>query len=232
MSDPKVIVALDYDCAKKALDFVSEVSPKLCHLKVGKELFTACGPALVTELVKREFKVFLDLKFHDIPATVAKALKAAADLGVWMVNVHAMGSKAMLESAANALAPLNNRPYLIAVTVLTSMDREQLNYIGLNINPEEEVLRLAALAKECGLDGVVSSARETALITDKLGRDFLKVTPGIRPVGSALGDQKRVVTPVEAVKNGASYLVIGRPITGSENPVKTLTMINQSIDGI
>ena len=230
LNDPKVIVALDYETESKALEFVAKVAPKLCKLKVGKELFTVAGPQFVEKLVQKDFKVFLDLKFHDIPVTVTKACLAAASLGVWMVNVHALGSKAMMEMAANELAKLDKRPLLIAVTVLTSMNEEQLNLVGIEQKVPDEVLRLATLAYDCGLDGVVASAQEAKLITSHLGSEFLKVTPGIRPQGSALNDQKRVMTPKEALENGASYLVIGRPITQALDPIETLISINESLN--
>lgn len=229
MSDPKVIVALDYNEEKLALDFASKVSPDSCKLKVGNELFTTAGPALVSKLVDKGFKVFLDLKFHDIPNTVSKACDAAAKLGVWLVNVHASGGPIMMQMAAETLAKYNNRPNLIAVTVLTSMDKDSLGSIGINDEPRAEVLRLAKLAKECGLDGVVSSAQEVSLIKKYLGVPFLCVTPGIRPDGDALGDQRRVMTPKEAIAVGSDYLVIGRPITKALDPVETLAKINESI---
>ena len=232
MFDPKVIVALDYDNDAAALDFVSQLDPSTCNLKVGKELFTIAGPQFVSKLVDLNFRVFLDLKFHDIPNTTAQAIKAAASLGVWMVNVHASGGRVMMETVRNQLDNLpnaNTRPIVIGVTVLTSMDQAQLNDIGINVSPKEQVLRLARLVKESGLDGVVSSAQEAALIKQELGSDFITVTPGIRPAGAALGDQKRVMTPVEAVQAGSDYLVIGRPITRAEDPCAVLKSINAEL---
>lgn len=229
MSDPKVIVALDYDDQSKALDFVSKVTPDLCKLKVGNELFTTAGPQFVSKLVDKGFKVFLDLKYHDIPNTVAKACEAAARLGVWMVNVHSSGGNVMMEKAREALEKFENRPLLIAVTVLTSMDRAQLGSIGLDMEPKDQVIRLAKLVKESKLDGVVCSAQEVPLIRENIARPFVCVTPGIRPAGAALGDQKRVMTPKEAVTQGSDYLVIGRPITQSDDPVATLNSINESL---
>ena len=229
MVDPKVIVALDYDEEKKALDFVSKVDPKLCKLKVGNELFTSAGPAFVSKLVDKGFGVFLDLKYHDIPNTVAKACTAAAKLGVWLVNVHALGGTEMMTAAREALEKFQNRPKLIAVTVLTSTNRIGLQTIGIDEEPRTQVLRLAKLAKECGLDGVVSSAQEANVIKQYLGSPFFCVTPGIRPAGAALGDQKRVMTPKEAIENGSDYLVIGRPITQATDPIATLEEINESI---
>ena len=227
--DPKVIVALDYAEAKDALSFVEKVDPRFCNLKVGKELFTAAGPALVEKLVNKDFRVFLDLKFHDIPNTVAKACTAAAKLGVWIVNVHASGGPKMMSAAAEALSFCHNRPKLIAVTVLTSMDDAELNAIGINATPALQVERLAKLAKECGLDGVVASAREVPIIRTFASRPFLTVTPGIRPAGSDVGDQKRIMTPGEAVRAGSDYLVIGRPITKASDPLEALDKINQEI---
>lgn len=232
MFDPKVIVALDYDNDAAALDFVSQLDPSTCNLKVGKELFTIAGPHFVSKLVDLNFRVFLDLKFHDIPNTTAQAVKAAASLGIWMVNVHASGGRAMMEKVANELERLPvgcNRPVVIGVTVLTSMDQSQLNDIGITCTPQEQVLRLARLTKECGLDGVVSSAQEAALIKREIGSDFITVTPGIRPTGSAVGDQKRVMTPVAAINSGSDYLVIGRPITRAESPTSVLKAINHDI---
>ncbi len=230
MTDPKVIVALDYDNDNDALAFINRVSPELCKLKVGNELFTTAGPAFVGKLVDKGFKVFLDLKYHDIPNTVARACEAAARLGVWMVNVHSSGGNVMMKTAAEALMKFENRPLLIAVTVLTSMDEDQLSTIGISGAPKDQVIRLAKLTSECGLDGVVCSAQEASMIKEQVKTPFICVTPGIRPEGSALGDQKRVMTPYEAMHNGSDYLVIGRPITRSEDPVATLIKINASLD--
>lgn len=233
MVDPKVIVALDYDNDAAALDFVSRIDPNTCNLKVGKELFTTAGPQFVEKLVERNFRVFLDMKFHDIPNTTAQAVKAAAKLGVWMVNVHASGGRVMMEHVANELMKLPadvKRPIVIGVTVLTSMDQAQLNDIGITCTPQEQVLRLARLTKESGLDGVVSSAQEVSLLKKEIGPDFITVTPGIRPAGAALGDQKRVMTPVDAVAAGSDYLVIGRPITQAADPCAVLESINQDIN--
>ena len=232
MFDPKVIIALDYDNDAAALDFVSRIDPSTCNLKIGKELFTIAGPKLVSKLVDLNFRVFLDLKFHDIPNTTAQAVKAAASLGVWMVNVHASGGRVMMEKVANELEKLPSnvqRPIVIGVTVLTSMDQAQLNDIGITCSPQEQVLRLARLTKESGLDGVVSSAQEVALLKKEIGADFITVTPGIRPAGSTLGDQKRVMTPVDAIAAGSDYLVIGRPITQASDPSAVLKSINHDI---
>ena len=232
MFDPKVIIALDYDNDAAALDFVSRIDPSTCNLKVGKELFTIAGPKLVSKLVDLNFRVFLDLKFHDIPNTTAQAIKAAASLGVWMVNVHASGARVMRGKGANELDMLPqgaHRPIVIGIPVLPSMDQAQPNDIAIPGTPKEQVLRLARLTKESGLDGVVASAQEAALIKKELGSDFVTVTPGIRPAGAALGDQKRVMTPVEAIESGSDYLVIGRPITQAPDPCAVLKAINHDI---
>ena len=230
MQDPKVIVALDYANEVDALAFVERVSPELCRLKVGKEMFTLFGPAFVRTLVNKGFDVFLDLKFHDIPNTVAKAVAASAELGVWMVNVHASGGLRMMTAAKEALQPYGERaPYLIAVTVLTSMEQDELARVGVSGPLQEHVLRLAALTQEAGLDGVVCSAQEASLLKSRLGKEFKLITPGIRPAGAELGDQRRVLTPVEACAQGSDYLVIGRPITQASDPAATLKSINDSL---
>lgn len=230
MSDAKVVVALDFDNKADALAFVDSIDPKECRLKVGKEMFTYFGPEFVKELVAKGFDVFLDLKFHDIPNTVAKAVTAAAELGVWMVNVHASGGPAMMEKAKQALVPYGDKaPLLIAVTVLTSMSEADLSTLGIDKTPAEQVKYLASLAKKAGLDGVVCSAQEAKLLKDTLGQDFKLVTPGIRPAGSASDDQQRIVTPEQAVADGVDYLVIGRPITKAQSPIDVLKAINASI---
>lgn len=230
LQDSKVVVALDYADEASALNFVDKINPSQCRLKVGKEMFTLFGPEFVRKLVARDFDVFLDLKFHDIPNTVAKAVAAAAELGVWMVNVHACGGKRMMEAAKAALVPYGDKaPILIAVTVLTSMEQEDLAQMGVNITPAEQVIRLAKLTQESGLDGVVCSSQEAAMLKEKLGQSFQLITPGIRPAGTAAGDQRRIMTPVEAVAAGADYLVIGRPITQAESPMQVLTEINESL---
>ncbi|MEH6711907.1 MAG: orotidine-5'-phosphate decarboxylase [Paraglaciecola polaris] len=230
MQDPKVVIALDFDVKKEALDFVDRVDPSQCRLKVGKEMFTYFGPEFVRTLVTKKFDVFLDLKFHDIPNTVAKACIAAADLGVWMVNVHASGGEKMMIQARDGLAQFGqNKPHLIAVTVLTSMDQHQLSQIGINSSPMEHVLKLASLTQQAGLDGVVCSAQEAKVLKQTLGNDFMLVTPGIRPQGSDVGDQKRVMTPQDAMRVGVDYMVIGRPITQAQDPVAALNAINASI---
>ena len=228
--DPKIVVALDFDQIIKAEAFVDKLDPKLCRLKVGKEMFTHFGPTFVTNLVAKNYDVFLDLKFHDIPNTVAKACQAAADLGVWMVNVHASGGPKMMDYARESLDKYAaHKPLLIGVTVLTSMDQQQLTAIGIKSTPEQHVLKLAKLTYDCGLDGVVCSAQESSLLKSSIAIDFKLVTPGIRPEGSAQGDQIRVMTPKQAIQAGSDYLVIGRPITQSADPLKTLIEINHSI---
>lgn len=228
----KIIVALDFPDAASALALVDRLDPALCRLKVGKELFTVAGPELVRALVARGFEVFLDLKFHDIPNTVAAACRAAADLGVWMMNVHASGGRRMMAAAQEALAGLPDRPLLIAVTVLTSMSVEDLGEVGVAAAPADQVLRLARLTQACKLDGVVSSAQEAALLRADLGADFRLVTPGIRPAGAEVGDQRRVMTPAEALRAGATDLVIGRPITAVADPLGALKQIQTDIHNI
>ena len=220
--NPRVIVALDFPQAAAALALAQKLDASKCRLKVGKELFTAAGPQLVEQLQKSGFEVFLDLKFHDIPNTTAQACKAAASLGVWMVNVHALGGKRMMEAAREALANIANRPKLIAVTVLTSMAQQDLHEIGINASPAQMVPLLAGLANDCGLDGVVCSAQEAFLLRQQMGRDFCLVTPGIRPSNAAADDQARIMTPRAALEAGSSYLVIGRPITQAPDPLQAL----------
>lgn len=224
--DSRIVVALDYPDAASALAFIDRLTPGSCRLKVGKELFTAAGPALLENIMKRGFEVFLDLKYHDIPNTTAHACKVAAELGVWMVNVHALGGRRMMEQARNILEAYSNRPLLIAVTILTSMNTADLAELGLPGEPSDWVMRLASLAQKSGLDGVVCSAQEASLLKQQLGKNFCLVTPGIRPAGSSADDQSRIVTPLQAVKNGSDYLVIGRPITQALDPVATLAAIN------
>lgn len=231
-TDPRIIVALDYQDAAAARALVSRLEPGRCRLKIGSELFTAAGPALVEEFRSRGFEIFLDLKFHDIPNTVARACEAAARLGVWLVNVHAAGGRAMLESAAEALAAFRERPRLLAVTVLTSMDAAQLGELGISRTPLEQVCSLAQLAFDCGLDGVVCSARECAAVKAATAGSFLCVTPGIRPAGAAAGDQKRIMTPAAAVAAGADYLVIGRPVTRSPDPLAALAAVEAELKGV
>jgi orotidine-5'-phosphate decarboxylase len=225
----KIIVALDFADAAPALALVARLDPALCRLKVGKELFTVAGPELVRTLVARGFEVFLDLKFHDIPNTVAAACRVAASLGVWMMNVHASGGRRMMEAAREALADLPHPPLLIAVTVLTSMSAEDLGEVGVTGSPADQVLRLARLTQACKLDGVVCSAQEAAMLRADLGADFRLVTPGIRPAGFDAGDQRRVMTPAEALRACATDLVIGRPITAAADPLAALERIQSDI---
>lgn len=230
MSQSRIIVALDFDVEQQALSLVEQLDPNMCRLKVGKEMFTYFGPDFVKRLIARNFDVFLDLKFHDIPNTVAKACRAAADLGVWMVNVHASGGEAMMVKAREALEDYGSlRPLLTGVTVLTSMSEPELHQLGVTRPLKEQVRGLAQLAKNCGLDGVVCSAQEASDLKKTLGNDFKLVTPGIRLANAAQDDQTRIVTPEQAVRDGADYLVIGRPITQSSDPLKTLCEISDSI---
>lgn len=226
--DRPLIVALDYAAPDAALAMAKRLDPARVRVKVGKELFTRAGPAVVEALQELGFEVFLDLKFHDIPNTVAGAVRAAADLGVWMVNVHASGGGRMLDAAREALANFTQAPRLIAVTVLTSQTGEDLREIGLSAGTDEQVSRLAALTRDHGLDGVVCSAGEAPLLRELCGADFDLVTPGIRPAGSAGDDQRRVVTPARARELGATYMVIGRPITTAQNPTAVVDNILQN----
>ncbi len=231
-SQSKIIVALDYSNESDALALVEQLDPEQCRLKVGKELFTSAGPSFVKRLIDLRYDVFLDLKFHDIPNTVAKACAVAADLGVWMVNVHALGGRKMLEAARTAIDSTRSSTLLIGVTVLTSMDEDDLLDVGLQGSPEANVLRLARLTQSSGLDGVVCSPLEIKALRAELGSDFLLVTPGVRPTGSVVGDQKRIMTPSEAMLNGSSYLVIGRPITLSDKPLSVLLTISKEVRSI
>jgi orotidine-5'-phosphate decarboxylase len=232
---PRIIVALDFAQPADALALAARLAPGRCALKVGKELFVAGGPDTVRALVAQGFRVFLDLKFHDIPNTVAGACAAATRLGVWMLNVHASGGRAMLEAARRAVdagAPSGRRPLLIAVTVLTSLDDAALVDVGVDVPAAAQVLRLARLAAAAGLDGVVCSAAEVPALRAALGPTFRLVTPGIRPAGSTTDDQARIVTPAAALANGADYLVIGRPITHAPDPLAALDAIHQSLGAV
>ena len=230
INDPRVIVALDFPDGEQAAQFVARLAPGSCRLKIGKELFTREGPELVRSFVSQGHDVFLDLKFHDIPNTVAQACVAAASLGAWMINVHASGGRKMMSAAREALEGLGDRrPLLIGVTVLTSMSADDLRETGVDATPEQQVLRLATLARDAGLDGVVCSPREASLLRDRLGSGFRLVTPGVRPKGASLDDQSRVMTPAEAIRGGSDYLVIGRPVTRAADPVDALSMINAEI---
>ena len=226
----KIIVALDYEKEAEALALVDQIDPSLCRLKVGKEMFTTLGINFVKQLHQRNFDVFLDLKYHDIPNTVARAVRSAADLGVWMVDLHASGGLRMMEEAKKILEPYGkDAPLRIAVTVLTSMEDLDLLQIGINASPMEQVLRLAHLTQRAGLDGVVCSPQEVEILRNACGEDFKLVTPGIRPIGTDFGDQRRVMTPTAAIRAGSDYLVIGRPITQADNPAEVLRSINVSI---
>lgn len=229
MTDPRIIVALDYPDAKGALALAERLDPNACKVKVGKELYTAAGPQLIEKLLQHRFDIFLDLKFHDIPNTVAAACSAAAGLGVWLINVHALGGRAMLSAARDAMAKKGNSSKLIAVTLLTSMGPADIEEVGLVGNPRQVVTRLARLAQECGLDGVVCSPQEAAELRRQCGKTFTLVTPGVRPGGTAQDDQQRVATPQQAIADGADYLVIGRPITRAPDPAAALRAINQDI---
>ena len=226
----KIIVALDYEKESDALALVDQIDPSLCRLKVGKEMFTTLGINFVKQLHQRNFDVFLDLKYHDIPNTVARAVRSAADLGVWMVDLHASGGLRMMEEAKRILEHYGkDAPLLIAVTVLTSMEDLDLLQIGINASLMEQVLRLAHLTQRAGLDGVVCSPQEVKILRNACGEDFKLVTPGIRPIGADFGDQRRVMIPTAAIRAGSDYLVIGRPITKADNPVEVLRSINASI---
>ncbi|MEJ2393627.1 MAG: orotidine-5'-phosphate decarboxylase [Candidatus Thiodiazotropha sp.] len=228
-SEARVIVALDFPDQAQAMQLVARLDPALCRLKVGKEMFTRYGPPFVEALRKQGFEIFLDLKFHDIPNTVAAACDAAADLGVWMMNLHASGGRRMMEAARDRLAQRDQRPLLVAVTILTSLAAEDIAEVGYSGEPAENVLRLAQLTHDAGLDGVVCSPREAVEIRSRIGNDFLLVTPGVRPKSAAADDQRRVMTPGEAIAAGSSYLVVGRPITGAEDPIAALKTINAEI---
>ena len=228
MTDPRIIVALDFSSTEQALFLAEKLDPMLCRLKVGKELFTAVGPTIVEKLMSKGFEIFLDLKFYDIPNTVAKACRAAANLGVWMINVHALGGKKMLVAARDAL-PLG-KPKLIAVTLLTSIGPDDLESIGLNNEPGKIVQKLAWLTHSCGLDGVVCSALEAAQLRQTMGAGFCLVTPGIRTSKALADDQNRIATPQMAIQNGADYLVIGRPITQAADPLQMLQHLNKQIE--
>lgn len=225
MSQSPIIVALDFDQPQAALALADQLDPQTVRVKVGKELFTRSGPVVVEQLVDKGFQVFLDLKFHDIPNTVAGAVRSAAALGVWMVNVHASGGRRMMEAAVAALADVPQRPLLTAVTVLTSMGAEELRELGVSASPAEQVVRLAALAQQCGVDGVVCSAQEAPLLRERCGADFRLVTPGIRPANAQQDDQTRVVTPRDALALGVNDMVIGRPITQAPDPVAAVAEI-------
>lgn len=228
----RVIVALDFSTADQAKNLLDRLDPSKCRVKIGKEMFTRAGPAFVEQAAARGFDVFLDLKYHDIPNTVASACAAAADLGVWMVNVHASGGRKMMAAAADRLAGLQTGPLLIGVTILTSLGGDDLQEIGYAGTPAENVSRLAALAEDSGLDGVVCSPLEVEMLRAERASGFVLVTPGVRPAGSSVDDQKRIMTPGDAIAAGASYLVVGRPITAARDPLASLSSINDEVAGV
>ena len=231
MQNKNIVVALDFDTKDEALALIDRLDPELCRLKIGKEMFTHFGPEFVKEVHAKGFDVFLDLKFHDIPNTVAKAVKAAADLGVWMVNIHASGGSKMMRAAREILEPYGDKaPLLIAVTVLTSMSEEDLADLGIEKSPQEQVKFLAGLADKAGMDGVVCSAQEATMLKQAYGENFKLVTPGIRTADASADDQKRIMTPERAVEAGSDYLVIGRAITKSDNPIQTMKGIYASLN--
>ena len=228
-----IIIALDFATGDQTLQFLDLLDPNLCRVKIGKELFTASGPQLVRKIIDRGFDVFLDLKFHDIPNTVARASKVAADLGIWMFNIHASGGRTMMEAARESIDSLGNqRPLLIGVTVLTSFLKKDLEQTGIHSYPEDQVSKLAFLARDSGLDGVVCSAAETKLLRSQIDDKFCLVTPGIRRPEDAIGDQKRVVGPAEAIQNGSNYLVVGRPITSADSPNGALIEFNDAVSSV
>ena len=229
MKDPKIIVALDFPSHDQAIEFVKKISPDQCRLKVGKELFTSAGPALVEALIDIGYDVFLDLKYHDIPSTVKKAASAAAKLGIWMLNVHALGGVTMMQAAREGIEVAPRRPFLIAVTILTSSSSTDLKTLGIDVPVPQMVIQLARSAIDSGLDGVVCSAQEAPALRTSLGDSVLLVTPGIRPEWAAADDQQRIVTPQQALASGSSYLVIGRPITQHQEPAQALSLISESI---
>ena len=230
MNNSPIIVALDFPTREAALALARQLPPDRCRVKVGFELFVAAGPALVDALHELGFEVFLDLKFHDIPNTVASACRVAAEMGVWMLNVHASGGRRMIAAAREAVDAASHQPHLIAVTVLTSMDATDLAEVGVVASPQEQVLKLAALARQAGADGVVCSAREAAMLRAANGEGFLLVTPGIRPVGADGGDdQRRVMTPPEAIAAGSDFLVVGRPVTRAASPIDALNGVLVSL---
>jgi orotidine-5'-phosphate decarboxylase len=229
MPNKSIVVALDFDNRAQTLELVERLDPARCRLKIGKELFTSEGPQLVEAVQNKGFDVFLDLKFHDIPNTCAKAVAAAANMGVWMVNVHASGGERMMVAAREALDKFQQKPLLIGVTVLTSMEQADLAGIGLDVEPQTQVKRLAQLTKASGLDGVVCSAQEAVMLKELCGQEFKLVTPGIRPSFAVQGDQRRVMTPSDAMKAGVDYMVIGRPITQANDPIEALTLIEKEL---
>jgi orotidine-5'-phosphate decarboxylase len=229
MCSSPIILALDFPDTTQALALIEQLEPADCRLKIGKEMFAHSGPQFVSKLVGKGFDVFLDLKYHDIPNTVKKACQSAADLGVWMLNVHCLGGRKMMQAAKEGVMASGHSPFLIGVTVLTSMSAGDLEEIGIHDTPSQLVDRLANLAHQSGLDGVVCSAQEAGELRSRFGKEFALVTPGIRPAGSDAGDQQRIMTPQQALEAGSNYLVIGRPITQAKNPIEVLTSLNHSL---
>ena len=233
MPDKKIIVALDFSNTREALTLIDQLDPAACRVKIGNELFTTAGPSFVKDVIQRKFDVFLDLKFHDIPNTVARAVSVVAEMGVWMTNIHAVGGGVMMEQAKSALDSfVDSRPLLLGVTVLTSMAEAELQDVGMDCNLEEQVKRLAGLSNAVGLDGVVCSAAETSMLRASLPAEFCLVTPGIRRPEDAVGDQKRVVGPAQAIVNGSDYLVVGRPITRADSPLEALQAFNTAVASV
>ena len=226
---PRIIIALDYPNEASAWQLIDQLDAKMCRLKIGKEMFTRLGPDFVRKVIDKGFDVFLDLKYHDIPNTVAAACEAGADLGVWMMNVHAAGGRKMMETAANRLAKFQSRPLLIAVTILTSLSADEVAEIGYPGSPQENVSRFAELTESSGLDGVVCSPLEAGVLRGERSADFRLVTPGVRPAAASMDDQTRVMTPGNAMRAGSDFLVIGRPITAAENPLESLIAINAEV---
>ena len=227
---PRIIIALDYPNEAAAWQLIDQLDAKMCRLKIGKEMFTRLGPDFVRKVIDKGFDVFLDLKYHDIPNTVAAACEAGADLGVWMMNVHAAGGRKMMETAANRLAALSARPMLIAVTILTSLSAEEVAEIGYPGSPQDNVSRFSALTESSGLDGVVCSPLEASVLRGERSADFKLVTPGVRPATASMDDQTRVMTPGDAMHAGSDFLVVGRPITAAENPLEALIAINAEVN--
>jgi orotidine-5'-phosphate decarboxylase len=231
VANPRIIIALDFSDRQRLEAIIEQLDPGSCRLKVGKELFTTFGPEIIHWLQGKGFDIFLDLKFHDIPNTAAMAVKAAAQLGVWMVNVHASGGRKMMTACREVLQSFQNPPLLIAVTILTSLQTSDIRELGFNGTAKQAVVRLANLAKQSGLNGVVCSAQESSELRDALGSEFCLVTPGIRPDFAKTDDQTRIVTPAQAIAEGSHYLVIGRPVTRAENPAQALAAIMSEIEG-
>jgi len=232
MNDPKIIIAIDQMIIVDLEILLGKLDPQMCRIKIGKSMFTRYGLEPIKTVQRFGFDVFLDLKYHDIPNTVGDAVEAAADHGVWMVNLHAAGGQKMMETARERLVKHDHHPLLIAVTCLTSLDADDLQYLGIMHTPTSYAWGLANAAYECGMDGIVCSPHEVHEIREShlFDANFMTVVPGIRPSYAKLNDQKRVMTPREAIKEGATYLVIGRPITEAENPIAMLTKISSEID--